>query len=73
MSIAVGLKKCYEKKIVIATALVAGVISYLIFRKNFFNQDKYSASQLKGHSHDHHLTNVFAKAKKYATSKDVIA
>ena len=56
-----------KKQLLIIAA--AGLIIYFLLRKKYFNQKKSFELEMKPYPGEHHLTNVFSKAKKYSTGK----
>ena len=57
-----------KKLLLFTAAAITGLITYHIVSKKHNNTIRNSAFEKKARSGEHHLTNIFAKAKKYATS-----
>ncbi len=57
-----------KKLLLFTTAAITGLITYVILIKKHNNLNKNDNFPMKSRSGEHHLTDVFAKAKKYTTS-----
>ncbi len=55
-----------KKELLIAAAVVTGLVTYFILRNKYANANKHPEPANKPEPRTHHLTNVFANAKQHA-------